>query len=286
MIPAVEPGAASPAPRPRTRRAVLIDRWLRATCAALLMLLAAWELASIPVKAWLLPHVSLSSVLTTDPIAEVGLGAKAAFNHHRAEWLPLIWLVTTVSTIKWHLVVFWAGTLWGRDVLTRWSTNSSRQRRLLALIERVASRWPSVAILLTYVLMPLSSVIYATLGAANVPWRTLIKVDLAGAALSTFAWIYLGFYLGRPAQEALARYSSIATWVAIVLAVIVAAWVVWRYRTRDLRRIRAEVDAEARPVVAARLAEARREKGRARAERAAARAARRDVSAGRRPRSS
>ena len=278
MIPAVEPGAAAPSPRPRPRRAVVVDRWLRATCAGLLLVLAVWELASIPVKAWLLPHVSLSSVITTDPIAEVGLGAKAAFNHHRAEWLPVIWLLTTISTIKWHLVVFWAGTLWGRDVLTHWSGNSPRQRRILALVEKVASRWPSVAILLAYVLMPLSSVIYGTLGAANGSWRTLLKVDLAGAAVSTFGWIYLGFFLGRPAQEALARYSGVATWVAIVLAVAVVAWVVWRYRTRDARKIRAEVNEQARRIMAERLARARHEKDRARAERAARRAA----SAGRR----
>ena len=278
MIPAVEPGPPSPAPAVRPPRAVPVDHWARVVCAALLVVMAAWELAGIPVKAWLVTHVSLSSVLTTDPVAEVGLGAKAAYNHHRAEWLPLIWLLASISTLKWHLLAFWAGTLWGRDILRHWSGTSPRHRRVTAFVDRLVDRWPVVAIVLAYVLMPFSTLIYATLGAANLSWRTLIKVDLAGAAVTTFAWIYLGYFIGHPAEHALARYSHIATWVALTLAVLILGYAVWRYRTREARRIRAEVSELARRIVATRLAESRRERRRAREQRAAARAA------GRRPR--
>ena len=273
MIPAVAPGHQAPAPHARSRRAALIDRSLRGVCAALLVAMAIWELAGIPVKAWLVTHVSLSSIITTDPVALVGLGAKAAFNHHRAEWLPIIWLLASISNLKWHLVAFWAGTLWGRDILHHWSGTSAQHQRTVVFVDRLVARWPVVAIVLAYVLMPLSSLIYATVGAAELPWRTLIKVDLAASAASTFAWIYLGYFIGRPAEHALTSYSHIATWVALGLAVVILAYAVWRYRTREARRIKAEVRAESRRLVAARLAEARGAKRQAQQQRAADRAA-------------
>lgn len=271
MIPAVEPRQPGPAPHARPGRAALVGHWQRAVCAALLVVMAAWELAGIPVKAWLVTHVSLSSVLTTDPVALVGLGAKAAFNHHRAEWLPLIWLLASISTLKWHLVAFWAGTLWGRDILHHWSGTSPQHQRTVLFVDRLVARWPVVAIVLAYVLMPLSSLIYATVGAAELSWRTLLKVDLAAAAVTTFAWIYLGYFIGRPAERALASYSHIATWVALGLAVVILAYAVWRYRTRETRRIKAEVRAESRRIVAERLAAAKQARDEARRLRPAGR---------------
>ncbi len=272
MIPAVEPGRPAQAPDARSHRAARVGRLQRSVCAALLLLMAGWELAGIPVKAWLVTHVSLSSVLTTDPVALVGLGAKAAFNHHRAEFLPLVWVLASISTLKWHLVAFWAGTLWGREILKHWSGTSPQHRRTVVFVDRLVGRWPVVAIVLAYVLMPLSSLIYATLGSAYLSWRTLIKVDLAAAAVTTFAWIYLGYFIGRPAEHALARYSHISTTVAIGLAVVILAYVVWRYLTRDTRRIKAEVRRESRRIVAERVAEARRAKREARARRSRTRA--------------
>lgn len=249
-------------------------RWYEAVCAALLALMAAWSLASFPVKAYLITHLTLSTVITTDPVAEVGLGAKAAFNHYRALWLPPIWAVASLSTLKWHAVAFWAGKLWGHDALANWSGTSKRNQAITRGVVKLATRAPAVAIVLAYVLSPIAMLIYAALGAAGLSWKRWFKYDLAGAALATFGWIYLGFYVGRPAVVLLNRYSRFATMVAIAAAVLLIAFVIWRRVTRDTRRIKNEAKQAARAEAERRIAEAKAAKAEARAARRGALAAR------------
>lgn len=249
-------------------------RYIEVLCGVAIAIMAAWELAMIPVKAYLITHLTLSSVITTDPVAEVGLGARAAFNHHRATWLPVVWAVAVVSTLKWHVVAFWAGTVWGHDALEHWAGRSKRGRRVAQAAVAVAKKAPLVAIIAGYILMPLASLIYAALGAAGLTWRRFLKIDLAASAVATFGWIYLGFYVGRPAEHLLDRYSKYATWVAIAVGVVLVAFVIWRRLTRDSRRIKAEEKQRAQEVAQQRIAAFKQAKQAARQAKAEQRSAR------------
>lgn len=235
-------------------------RWFEVVCGALVAVMAVWELAMVPVKALLIKHLSLSCVITTDQVAEVGLGARAAFNHHRAVWLPLIWLCAAISTLKWHVVAFWAGKLWGQDALAHWSGSSPRNQRITRSVVWLARRAPVVAIAVGYVLAPVAMLVYAALGAAGLGWKRMLQYDIIGAMVATFGWIYLGFYLGTPAVRLLDRYSHVATWFAVAAAIILVAFVIWRRVTRDTRRIKSEAKQQAREEAQRRIAAARAEK--------------------------
>lgn len=237
-------------------------------CAALVMVLAAWEIADIPVKAWMVTHLSLSSIITNDPIAEVGLGARAAVSHERALWLPLIWACASISAIKWHLVAFWAGRLWGDDALSRWSSGNPRREKWEHRLTSASTRWPVVGVVVAHLIAPVGILIMATFGISGLTWRRLIKIDIAVAMILTFGWIYFGFYMGVPAVHLLDQYSRYAGWVAAVIALAIVGWLVYRRLTRASRRIKAEEKQRARQETQRRLAEEKAVKQQRRTERA------------------
>ncbi len=246
-------------------------RMAAACCAALVAIMAVWEVGEIPLKAWLITHPTLSSVITTDPVAEVDLGARAAGNHQRALWLPLVWALASISTLKWHLVAFWAGRLWGEEALRRWSASGNPRRlRWQRRLTTLATRWPVLGVVLSYILMPVSVLIFAALGAGGLTWRRLLRIDIVVAMLVTFGWMYLGFYMGAPAVNLLDQYSRFAVWVAVSLAVLLAGWLGYRFVTREARRIKAEERVRAQEAARARIAEARLARKQARAAGAAA----------------
>ncbi len=252
--------AASASTRSRARRAQEV------ICGALLALMAIWELAMIPVKPYLIGHPTLSSVITTDPVAEVALGVLAAYNHHRAMWLPPICFATALSTMKFHMVAFWAGGLWGHQVMQH-GARTPKMKRFVGRLVRFTNRFPAVGVVVAYILIPFAPLIFAALGAGGVRWWKYLKLDLVCALICTAGYLYIGFALGKPAEHILRLYSHYSLIIAIVAAVALVALVIQRYVTRDARRIKAEEKARALEEAERRIAEHKAAKAQAKAVR-------------------
>jgi len=234
-------------------------------CGALLALMAVWEVVVIPVKAYLIAHPTMSSVITTDPVAEVALGVRAAYNHHRAMWLPPICFVTALATMKFHLVAFWAGGLWGHQVMQH-GARTPKMSRFLERLTRFTRRFPAIGVLVAYILIPFAPLIYAALGAGGVRWSKYLKLDLVCAITCTAGYMYIGFALGKPAEHVLRLYAHYSLVIAIILAVAIVAFVIHRYVTRDARRIKAEEKARALAEAERRIAERKAAKAQAKAD--------------------
>ena len=182
-------------------------------------------LAMLPLRPILLgANPVLLGFLTGSTSAMVTIGALAATGV--GSW-PLPLLLGAIGIMKFDPLFWWAGRLWGRGLLEVMSGRSARAARAAARAERLAQRFGVIAILVTYLPIPLPGpIVYATVGAAGMRLRTFLVVDFLGALVSRAGYIWLGFALGQRAVdvvEVIARYSL---WISLVLVagILVAAF--------------------------------------------------------------
>lgn len=200
-------------------------------CFWLIGLLGIYGLVLLPLRPVLITRPYLAAALTGSRTGVVMIGAYAAAEHD-TRWLPLWWLVATLSIIKFDPLYFWAGQLWGRGVFEMVAGRSPRARRGAERAESIARRYQVPALFLTYLPIPLpASVIYATLGAAGMTWRRFLLVNFVFAGLMQALYLYLGFRIGAPAVEVVKQYGNWALYVSLViLAVMLVGWLVRRRR--------------------------------------------------------
>lgn len=197
-------------------------------CWGLLSFYALYSLAMFPLRAWLLTVPYVSAWLNGGRTALVAVGALTSVNADPHHWWLWTWLAATVSVIKWDLLFWWAGRLWGRKILDTWGGQRPRAKRWTDLLERFTRRHPGGAILLTYLPIPFTAVIYAAAGSSGVSLKRFALLDLCWAALFNGLYMYLGFRIGRPAVQLLELYGRYAMWVSIAMLVGMLAWMWWK----------------------------------------------------------
>ncbi|GMA41152.1 DedA family protein [Mobilicoccus caccae] len=191
----------------------------------------------LPLRPWLLgqaPHVL--AVVTGSRPALIAVGALAA-----AESQPWLWPLAAaiLSIVKFHWVFWWAGRLWGEAALVRVGGDSPRARRRIARAEAVVRRYQLLAIVLTYVPLPVPrEIVHVALGTAGVPFRRFLLVDLLAAAATQTVFLLLGMWLGESAVAVVREYAIYAGWIglAVLVAMIVAGARSWWAKRRVSRR--------------------------------------------------
>lgn len=181
--------------------------------------LGLYGLALLPLRAVLVAHPYFAAALTGSRTGVVMIGAFAATSGD-LRWLPLWWLVATLSVMKFDPIYFWAGKLWGRGLFEMVAGRSERARRGAERAERIAQRFQVPAILLTYLPVPLpASVIYATLAAAGMSWRRFLVANFCFAGLMQGLYLWLGHRIGAPAVAVVTAYGKWAWYVSIAILV-------------------------------------------------------------------
>ncbi|MFT3876875.1 MAG: VTT domain-containing protein [Propioniciclava sp.] len=179
-----------------------------------------------PVMLGLAPHLLGSLGYRTGMVL---VGALAATGD---PWWPLVLVLASAAAMKFDWIYWWAGKLWGRNIMDVWATNRSpRTQRYWQRVWDGARRYAVPAILLTYLPLPLpAGVIYAALGAAGTRLRTFLLVDAVGALASTAGYLALGYWLGEPAVQVVDTYGRYLWYVSI--AILVGMLAVFWYRSR------------------------------------------------------
>lgn len=203
------------------------DLW----CFGAITALGLYSLALLPFRAVLITKPFLAAVLTGSRTGVVMIGALAATG--QAAWWPIWLVIATLSVMKFDLVYFWAGRLWGQGIFEMVAGKSPRARRNAERAERFARKYAVPALFVTYLPIPLpAAVIYATLGAAGMTWRKFVAFDILFAAITQTVYFVLGYRIGAPAVQVVAEYGRY-TWylaLAILLGMIVTWW--WNSRRK------------------------------------------------------
>lgn len=197
----------------------------RAICATVLVLLGVYALAGI---------AAIPSLIGSDPVllealrgSTAAMVAGGAFARVGRASLALAVLAPVVTLIAHGPFLWWAGRLWGPDVVELVAGRGAGARRGTQRAIRIVERWRSWGIVFAYLLPIPTAIIYAAAGWTGMSLRRFLALDLLG----TFLWIGLivglGYALGHSAvhvAHTISHYSLLATIAIVVVIVALSTW--------------------------------------------------------------
>ncbi len=198
-------------------------------CLSLMGFLTVFVLAMIPLRPFLLvtaPQVLGALGYRTGLVME---GALARTGDPHWWWVLLL---AGLGAQKFNWIYWWAGKLWGRNILDAFARGrSERTRRNYDRAWRIASRWEGLAIVVSFLPLPLPvGVVYAALGAAGTSLRKVLLLGTASGAVMFALYMYLGWAIGEPAVQIVDAYAQWLIALSLVLLVSVLATSWWRQR--------------------------------------------------------
>lgn len=163
--------------------------------------------------------------------ASVLMGARAAVGD---PWWPLVWALGTIGLVKFDWVYWWAGRLWGRELIEVWSGRSERARRANQRAEKFARRYETLAIVVGMLPIPLPrAVVLAVLGEAGTSLRKLLTVSLVSSFVTMGCYLAIGYWIGEPAVELMRVYGNYLWYVSLGILAVVLVQYWWRQRSRS-----------------------------------------------------
>ena len=165
----------------------------------------------------------------------VMVGAQAAVGD---QWWPLILFLGTLGLIKFDWIYWWAGRLWGPNLIEVWSGRSARARRINAWAERFARKYDLAALVISMIpFVPGRGVVVAVLGEAGTSLRKFLTVSILSSAVVNAVLLWIGFQIGQPAVDAVKQYGNYLLWISGALLV---GTIVMVYRQQQRARKTAE----------------------------------------------
>lgn len=156
---------------------------------------------------------STESIIAAAAFARVGKGS-----------LIVAILAAFAGIMKFDLVWWWAGHLWGERIVAIISGKRTAGPKYLARVHKWGWRfsWPAV-IVSPFLPIP-TSIVYVVVGTAGMSLVTFIILDLIGTALWVGTLMGLGWVLGQRAVKVAQTISHYSLWITIGLVVLVLFW--------------------------------------------------------------
>jgi membrane-associated protein len=229
-VPTVEPDA----PAPGQERADPADPWNNASlpwegkprrvdiaCWGAITASGLYYLALLPFRASLVgTHPLLSVLLNGSTEAIVSAAAFARVGHGS---LVVLLLAAIPGLMKFDIIYWWAGRLWGQRVIVMFSGRGRRSTKFVARVERSGRwlTWPAV-VLSPFLPIP-NALIYAVAGWTGMRWTTFLVLDAIGSLAWAGMLAGLGYALGQHAVSVAQEISKYGLWVSIAIVVLVVA---------------------------------------------------------------
>jgi membrane protein DedA with SNARE-associated domain len=160
-----------------------------------------------------------------------GLVITGALASEGDPWWPLVLFFGSLMAAKFDWVYWWAGKLWGRGLIEVWSGKSARARKRNERAERIARKYETLAIVITYLPIPIpAGVIYAVLGEAGTSLKKFLTVDLLSSLGLCAIYVGLGWYFGEPVVAIMEVYMQYMWYIAIAMLVGVVVFAVYSAR--------------------------------------------------------
>jgi membrane-associated protein len=196
-------------------------------CAVVLMVQGVYQLALLPtLPALIATHPVLLELLRGSTAAMVAAGAFARVGHTS---LVLAVLAPLPSLMMSDPFVWWAGRLWGPEVLEYMGGRSQRAQRRTQRALKWIERWCAPAIVLAYIIPIIpSAAIYAAAGWTGMRLRWFLFWDLIGTLLWIGLMVGLGYAIGQPAVNIAHKIAHYGLYATIALIVVVMGLAMWR----------------------------------------------------------
>ena len=200
-------------------------------CWAAITLSGLYYLLLLPFRASLVgTHPVLLEVLNGSTEAIVSGAAFARVGHGS---LVVVLLAAIPGLMKFDLIYWWAGRLWGERIILLLSGRRKHGPKFMARVHKWGRwfTWPAVVIA-PFLPLP-NAIIYAVAGWAGMSWVTFLILDLIGSLAWAGVLAGLGYELGHHAVVVAQEISRYGLWISLA---IVALVVVGQIRNARMRR--------------------------------------------------
>ncbi len=149
--------------------------------------------------------------------------------------LVVVLLAAIPGLMKFDLLYWWAGRLWGERLITILSGKRNRGGRYMDRVHRWGRKftWPAVVIA-PFLPIP-TAIIYVVAGWAGMRLVTFLILDAIGTLLWAGLLAGLGYELGHHAVVVAQTISHYGLWISIALIVVIVA-----FQVRSQRRLMRE----------------------------------------------
>ena len=192
-------------------------------CWAAITLSGLYYLAILPWRASLVgTHPVISILLNGSTESIVSAAAFARVGHGT---IAVVLLASIFGLMKFDIIYWWAGRLWGERIINLFAGRSERQRRrgqkFVVRVNRWGRwfTWPAV-IIAEFLPIP-SAIIYAVAGWTGMSWVTFLILDAIGSLSWAGMLAGLGWALGQHAVSVAQTVSKYGLWVSIAIVVLV-----------------------------------------------------------------
>jgi membrane-associated protein len=200
-------------------------------CWAAITLSGLYYLILLPFRASLVGTHPVLLVLLNGSTEGIVSGAAFARVGHGS--LALVLLASIPGLMKFDLIYWWAGRLWGERIILLLSGRRKHGPKFMARVHKWGRRftWPAVVIA-PFLPLP-NAIIYAVAGWAGMSWVTFLILDLIGSLAWAGMLAGLGYELGHHAVVVAQTVSRYGLWISIAIVVLV---VVGQMRSARMRR--------------------------------------------------
>jgi membrane protein DedA with SNARE-associated domain len=199
-------------------------------CWAAIVLSGLYYLAILPFRASLIgTHPVISELLNGSTEAIVAAAAFARVGHGS---LAVAILAAIPGLMKFDLIYWWAGRLWGEKIILLMFPRSKHGPRYMERVHKWGRRftWPAV-IVSPFVPIP-NAIVYLVAGWAGMSLVTFLILDVIGTALWVGMLVGLGYALGHHAVVVAQTVSKYGLWFTIALVVFVLGRQFWASRRK------------------------------------------------------
>jgi membrane-associated protein len=190
-----------------------------------------YYLVLLPFRASLVgTHPVLLELLNGSTEAIVSGAAFARVGHGS---LTVVLLAAIPGLMKFDLLYWLAGRLWGERIILLLSGRRKHGPRFMARVQRWGRKftWPAMVVV---PFLPVPNVIvYAVAGWAGMSWVTFLVLDAIGSLLWAGMLAGLGYTLGQHAVTVAQTISRYGLWVSIGIVVVI---VIAQIRNAQLHR--------------------------------------------------
>jgi len=153
---------------------------------------------------------STESIISAAAFARVGHGS-----------LIVALLAAVPGLMKFDLLYWWAGRLWGERVIALLSGRRNRGAKYMTRVQRWGRRFTWPAVVVSQFLPIPTAIIYVIAGWAGMRLVTFLILDLIGSLLYAGLLAGLGYELGHHAVVVAQAISHYGLWVSIALVVVI-----------------------------------------------------------------
>jgi membrane-associated protein len=199
-------------------------------CWAAITLSGLYYLVLLPFRASLVgTHPVLLEVLNGSTEAIVSGAAFARVGHGS---LAVVLLAAIPGLMKFDLIYWWAGRLWGERIILLLSGRRKHGPKFMARVHKWGRwfTWPAVVIA-PFLPLP-NAIIYAVAGWAGMSWVTFLILDLIGSLAWAGVLAGLGYELGHHAVVVAQEISRYGLWISLAIVALVVVGQIRSARTR------------------------------------------------------